>query len=131
MVTENASHQHFGQGIINYIKILYAGSMLLILFNYDYSCTIGFSVTAFAVLSIYLSIRLSQELLGNKPAILLYSCFTGYGLGASVMAMFFRLGGGVFANSIGISAGLTNLMHNIPEFDARNPGGNEIFYLLL
>lgn len=66
-----------------------------------------------------LGVGLAFLLLDNKTA---SECLTGFGLGASSMALFGRVGGGIYTKAADVGADLVGKVETgIPEDDPRNP----------
>jgi len=85
----------------------------------------GFSLTGIALLSIYaLMIVLKMFVAeGNEGTIELMECLAGFGLGGSCIAMFGRVGGGIYTKAADVGADLAGkVVEDLPEDDPHNPG---------
>lgn len=81
----------------------------------------GFLLAASGLLVLYVSIHLFSLYYGDDWEGL-YESITGYGLGGSSMALFGRVGGGIYTKAADVGADLVGKVErNIPEDDPRNP----------
>ncbi|KAE8669052.1 Pyrophosphate-energized vacuolar membrane proton pump 1 [Hibiscus syriacus] len=81
----------------------------------------GFLLAANGLLVFYIAINVFKLYYGDDWGGL-FEAITGYGLGGSSMALFGRVGGGIYTKAADVSADLVGKVErNIPEDDPRNP----------
>ena len=85
----------------------------------------GFSLTGVALLSLYALLIVLKPFFGSSKegTIELMECVAGFGLGGSCIAMFGRVGGGIYTKAADVGADLAGkVVEDLPEDDPHNPG---------
>lgn len=81
----------------------------------------GFLLAGLGLLVLYLSVEVFRVFYG-EDAKGLFEAITGYGLGGSSIALFGRVGGGIYTKAADVGADLVGKVEkDIPEDDPRNP----------
>lgn len=83
----------------------------------------GFALCGMGLLMLYFTL-LAYRMHYSDPTdwVVLSEVITGYGLGGSCIAMFGRVGGGIYTKAADVGADLVGkVVHGIPEDDPRNP----------
>jgi H(+)-translocating pyrophosphatase len=87
-------------------------------------CVMGFCLVGMALLNLFVAINLFKLHFSGYPGEHkdLYAAISAYGLGGSSIALFGRVGGGIFTKAADVGADLVGKVEqNIPEDDPRNP----------
>ncbi len=82
----------------------------------------GFALVGLATLGLILIYLFMKLVLGDIPNNVLMEVIAGFGLGGSSIALFARVGGGIFTKAADVGADLVGKVEKgIPEDDPRNP----------
>ncbi len=83
---------------------------------------IGFALVGLAILGLLAMYGVMDWILGDSGALHVMEALAGFGLGGSSVALFARVGGGIYTKAADIGADLVGKVEeNIPEDDPRNP----------
>jgi inorganic pyrophosphatase len=84
-------------------------------------CVMGFTLVCIGLLNLYLLIRVFEKV-GFESQKELYEAIAGYGLGGSSIALFGRVGGGIYTKAADVGADLSGkIEQGLDEDDPRNP----------
>ena len=83
----------------------------------------GFLLTSMGLLVLYITLCCFRIVYGaHQDWTGLFEAITGYGLGGSSIALFGRVGGGIYTKAADVGADLVGKVEkDIPEDDPRNP----------
>ncbi len=89
---------------------------------FDSGAVMGFGLIGLAILGLILLFMLFTGLHSNVETHILMESLAGYGLGGSSVALFGRVGGGIYTKAADVGADLVGKVEKgIPEDDPRNP----------
>lgn len=86
---------------------------------------VGFALTGLGLVVLYLTLLTFRLFYPDAELATVMGCVAGYGLGGSAIALFGRVGGGIYTKAADVGADLVGkVVHGIPEDDPRNPGSS-------
>lgn len=111
----NSKTTHAAQGgLVSALKVAFSGGSVM-----------GMSVVGLAMLGLFILLILGKLLFGDTISPFadnILPVISGFSLGASTMALFARVGGGIFTKAADVGADLVGKVEaGIPEDDHRNP----------
>merc|ERR1719204_3096741 len=85
-------------------------------------CVMGLSLVSIGVLALFALIMAFKHFFDFKSPEVMYEAIAGYGLGGSSIALFGRVGGGIYTKAADVGADLSGKIDNgMDEDDPRNP----------
>ena len=82
----------------------------------------GFALTGLGISVLYITLCLFSNHFTQADWPSMMNCVSGFGLGGSTIALFGRVGGGIYTKAADVGADLVGkVIHGIPEDDPRNP----------
>jgi len=85
-------------------------------------CVMGLSLVSIGVLALMILIVLFKKFFSFDSSEVMYECIAGYGLGGSSIALFGRVGGGIYTKAADVGADLSGKNdYGLEEDDYRNP----------
>lgn len=91
---------------------------------YRSGCVMGFGLASLGllVLSIIMTVYTSLYIEDYEDYTSMYECIAGYGLGGSTIALFGRVGGGIYTKAADVGADLVGKVEKgLPEDSPQNP----------
>jgi len=83
----------------------------------------GFGLVGTTLIVLYGLLVAYNDVYPFDESTTMFECITGFGLGGSAIALFGRVGGGIFTKAADVGADLAGkVVQGIPEDDPRNPG---------
>jgi len=90
---------------------------------FDSGAVMGFGLVGLAILGLIVLLEIYLKLFSSdNMRLIVMECLAGYGLGGSSVALFGRVGGGIYTKAADVGADLVGKVEKgIPEDDPRNP----------